>query len=251
MTPGYISVPLTRWMMLGRITDTRKTDRIVAALKAHVVDGNLESGTEFPAEKELAQQLGVSKFSLREALRFAEAQGLIEISRGRRAKVAEPSPAPAAAAISISLRRSRNTIVDLLEARHLLEAHAARVAATKISEGDIAVLERTIRAIESHPDDRDSCVEQDLKFHSVLVHATGNMVFEIMLAALAELLRESLRQSMDYSYNEVVAEHTGIVLALKARDPDLAARQVERHLEQARKRQLRTKAAPSRSRPSR
>ena len=70
---------------LEPIKDTKKTEKIIAALKAHVVQGNLKTGTEFPSEKELALQLGVSRFSLREALRVAEAQGLIEISRGRRA----------------------------------------------------------------------------------------------------------------------------------------------------------------------
>jgi DNA-binding FadR family transcriptional regulator len=236
--------------MLMPIEGTTKTDQIIAALKAHVFDGKLKSGTEFPSEKELALQLGVSRFSLREALRVAEAQGLIEISRGRRAKVAKPSAAAAAEIISLSLRGSTNTLRDLAEARLVLETHIAGVAARKISTGDIAALEETVKVIETHPRDVDLWVAQDLEFHGILVRATGNIVFEIMLAPLSELLKEARRHSLDADTKSVVTEHTAIIAALKARDSDEAARCMSRHLTLSIKRQLRaTTHAVARSSP--
>ena len=239
---GYHTLTVDGAPMLMPIKGTTKTDQIIAALKAHIFDGKLKSGTEFPSEKELALQLRVSKFSLREALRVAEAQGLIEISRGRRAKVAKPSAAAAAEIISLSLRRSTNTLRDLAEARLVLETHIAGVAARKVSARDIAALEETVKIIESHPKDIDLWVAQDLEFHGILVRATGNIVFEIMLAPLAELLREARRHSLDADTKSVVAEHAAIIAALKARDSDKAARCMSRHLTLSFKRQLRAKA---------
>lgn len=233
--------------MLGPIKDVKTTDRIVAALKAHIVGGNLASGTEIPSEKDLAQQLGVSKFSLREALRIAETQGLIEISRGSRAKVAEPSAFAAAEVIALSLRRSSNTLVDLSDARHLLETHIARVAAMKATAIGIRALEATVQALASNEGDLDLCVEQDLEFHNLLARATGNPVFEIMLSPLTELLRESMKQTISYDIQGVVSEHKGIIEALKSKNPEQAAKRMSLHLDLALHRQLKTKVAAVRT----
>jgi len=222
---------------LEPIKDTKKTEKIIAALKAHVVQGNLKTGTEFPSEKELALQLGVSRFSLREALRVAEAQGLIEISRGRRAKVAEPSASAAAAVISLSLRRSSNALVDLAEARLVLETYIARAAAERITAAEIKTLEQTVEIIAANSKDLDLCVAQDMEFHSVLVRATRNVVFEIMLAPLTELLREARKQTtVSPDMKDIVMEHRQIIKALKARNSDQAAECMSWHLDRFRTR---------------
>jgi GntR family transcriptional regulator, transcriptional repressor for pyruvate dehydrogenase complex len=224
--------------MFGPISESNKIEKIIAALTSHIVGGKLKSGTELPSEKELALKLGVSRFSLREALRVAEAQGLIEISRGRKAKVAQPNAQAAAAIISLSIRRSRNTLLDLAEARHVLETHIARVAAKKITIASIKALERTVQLIAENPKNLDLCLAQDIEFHEILVRATGNTVFEIMLAPLAELLRESRRRTMSADIQSVIDEHEKIVEALRARSPEKAARRMARHLDLAVERQL-------------
>ena len=227
--------------MIQLMENMTKTEKIIAALKAHVLEGNLKTGTEFPPEKELALQLGVGRFSLREAMRVAEAQGLIEISRGRRAKVAAPSASAAAEVISLSIRRSRSGLLDLAEARYVLETHIAWAVAKKITAAEIRKLEKTVQIIGENPNDLDLCVEQDLEFHGILVRATRNVVFEIMLSPLTELLRESRRESMGFSITNVVAEHGEIIAAMKARSPGQAARCMRRHLEMTISRQLRRK----------
>lgn len=234
--------------MLKPIKGTKKTEQIIQVLKTCIFDGKLKSGTEFPAERELALQLGVSRFSLREALRAAEAQGLIEISKGRRPKVARPSASAAAEVISLSLRRSENTLLDLAEARRVLETHIARIAAKKISAQDIKALEKTVRAIESSSEDINLWIAQDVEFHNILVRAAGNIVFEIMLAPLTKLLWESRRNAFNYDTKRVVAEHGRLIAALKAREPDQAARCMSRHLELSVRRQLRPRVTRS-SRP--
>ena len=190
-------------------------------------------GTELPAERELAEALGVSRFSLREALRVAQAQGLIEISRGRRPRVAAPSADAAARIIEITLRRTDRTLLDLADARIVLEAHIAREAATRVSDTDIAQLQETIDLIVQNKCDPDLCAEQDIRFHALLVKATGNVVFEVMLAPLALLLREARKETLRQGTEPVLNGHTAILSALRRHDPDAAEHAMRTHLELA------------------
>jgi GntR family transcriptional repressor for pyruvate dehydrogenase complex len=219
--------------------------QIVLALKELILGGDLEPGTPLPSERELSERLEVSRFSLREALRVTQAQGLIEIRQGRRPRVAVPSAAPAAEVIALSLKRSRNTLLDLVVARQGLETQAARVAARRISEQALQSLERTIRVIESHPSDLGNCVEQDLAFHEILVTSTDNPVFRIMLAPLTELLRQSRKRTIRRGIDRVILGHGEILAALRKRDPEAAAQAMYRHLEMAEE-DLRTEAELSR-----
>lgn len=207
--------------------------QIVVALKELILGGDLEPGTPLPSERELSERLEVSRFSLREALRVTQAQGLIEIRQGRRPRVAGPSAAPAAEVIALSLKRSRNTLLDLVVARQGLETQVARVAARRISEQALESLEQTLRSIESNPSDLGKCVEQDLAFHEILVTSTDNPVFRIMLAPLTELLRQSRKQTIRRGINRVILGHGEILAALRKRDPEAAAQAMYRHLEMA------------------
>jgi GntR family transcriptional repressor for pyruvate dehydrogenase complex len=218
---------------LARIGDTDKIQRIIEAIQDFIIDGHLEHGTELPPERILAAQLGVSRFSLREALRVSEAQGLIEISRGRRPRVARPSAAAAAKVIALTLRRTRKTLLDLIAARQGLESQIARLAARNAAGSQIAALKATIRIIEENHDNPDICVEQDIAFHQILVDATDNVVFEIMLAPLGELLRDSRKETIRVGVDRVIQGHKKILAAIIKRDPERAAAAMHQHLKMA------------------
>jgi GntR family transcriptional repressor for pyruvate dehydrogenase complex len=219
--------------VLENISDRSTIDKIISTLKEYVIEGNLKSGTELPSEKELALQLGVSRFSVREALRVAEAQGLIDVSRGRRARVAKPSASPAAEVISLSLRRSRDPLVDLADARKVLETHLARTVAKTITPEAIVALEKTVNFIKIHSKDLELCAEQDMEFHNIITRASGNVVFEIMLAPLSELLHESRQKTMSLGMESVVHDHGEIIAAFKAHDPERAGNAMAKHLNEA------------------
>jgi GntR family transcriptional repressor for pyruvate dehydrogenase complex len=215
------------------IQRSETVQKIVLALKELIIGGDLEPGTPLPSERELSERLEVSRFSLREALRIAQAQGLIEIRQGRRPRVAGPSAAPAVEVIALSLKRSQNTLLDLIAARQGLETQVARVAAQTISDQDLESLEQTIRSIEENPSDTGNCVEQDLAFHEILVTSTNNPVFRIMLAPLTELLRRSREQTIRRGIDRVILGHGEVLTALRKRDPEAAAEAMYRHLEMA------------------
>jgi GntR family transcriptional repressor for pyruvate dehydrogenase complex len=220
--------------LMKPIADSEKVEKIINALHDYIINGNLAPGTEIPPERILAQQLGVSRFSLREALRVAQMQGLLEISRGRRPRVAQPTADAAAKVMSLTLQRSEKPLLDLIVAREGLEVQIARLAALKAQPSHIEAMRRTIDLIKQRKDDAEFCAEQDFEFHNILVKASGNVVFEIMLSPVAELLRKSRVETIKLrGIGRAIEGHTMILQAVSKKDPEGAYSAMQKHLEMA------------------
>ncbi len=217
------------------IQNQNKIEQIVNSLKKMIIDGGLKPGTSLPAERELSAQLGVSRFSLREAFQVAKSQGLITVRRGKRVQVADPSPDPVTEIMSVALERSTTSHLDLIEARECLECQIARFAAQRAEVSDIRMLEENLADLNGSQDRPSSCVEIDMRFHSLLVKASRNVVFEVMLAPLAQLLRESRKQTMKADgITRAIQGHEKILNAIKAHDAEAAAMAMSEHLRMAR-----------------
>lgn len=216
---------------LGSVETSDKVQMIVSALHDFIIDNALEPGTELPPESEMSKQLGVSKFSMREALRIAQAQGLVEISQGRRTRVAHISVEPVTDIMHLLFKRSENALLELTEARKCLECYVVRLAAERASQEQLAAMQASIEELRQHLNDVEFCVNVDLGFHNILVRSTNNQVFEIMLAPLAELLRKSRMETLHISgVQKAIDEHTNILNALRQKDPDLAEASMRQHL---------------------
>lgn len=219
---------------LSRVQTIDKVELAVEALHKFIVEGNMEPGTELPPENEMAKQIGVSKFSMREALRVAQSQGLIEISQGRRTKVADISIKPATGIMNLIMRRSKHMLLELTEARQSLESEIVRFAAIRATDKQIKAMAQTIEDLKNHRHDIEYCVNKDIEFHDIMVQASNNRVFGIMLESLAELSRESRLKTMRISgIDKPIAEHSAILEAIKARDPKQAVKAMGAHLQTA------------------
>ncbi len=216
---------------LTPITSGGKIEQVLSALQNLIIDENLQPGTELPSERELSEQLQVSRFSIREALRVAQAQGLIEIRRGKKPTVSNPSAAAAARVIGLTLRRSQKTFLDLIIARQVLECQIVRYAAQLATKKDIEVMEETIDAMSKNKKNLELCTEKDIEFHNLLLKASGNVVFEIMIAPVSELLRKSRSITLEYRGVDIAIEaHTKILAAVSNHDPQAAYDAMGKHL---------------------
>jgi len=176
----------------------------------------------------------VSRFSLREAFQVAKSQGLITVSRGKRVQVANPSPHAVAEIMSVALERSTTSYLDLIEARECLECQIARFAAQRAKASDIRALEENLADLKGSRDRPSSCAEIDVRFHDLLVKASGNVVFEIMLAPLAQLLRESREQTMKADgVSRAIQGHERVLNAIRAHDAEGAVAAMSEHLRMA------------------
>lgn len=211
-----------------------KVEQAVAALHEFIVEGGLEPGTVLPSESEMVEQIGVSKFSMREALRVAQSQGLVEISQGRRTRVADVSVKPAAGIMGLLLKRSKHLLLELTETRRSLEISMVQLAALRRTDEQVQAMEQTINELENHQDDIAYCVDKDIEFHEIMARATGNRVFEIIYDSMAELLRESRHETMRISgMGKPIHEHRQIVQAIREQAPEQAVSAMSEHLDTA------------------
>ena len=218
----------------AKVESSDKTGQILAILQERIIEGNLASGTELQSEKELAKELGVSRFSLREALRVAEAQGLIKIRQGKRPVVQTPSALHAAHVMGIALKRSRENLLDLVMARSGLECKLVRLAAEKITDEELRSLEENIKLMEIPGRDLDYYIAKDAEFHEIILKSTRSLVFEIMLSSVTQLLTESRKATLGAAgTSRASVAHHEIFLALRDHDPDAAEEKMRQHLKNA------------------
>jgi len=216
------------------IKEKDKTEQIVEVLRNLIVSEKLKPGNELPAERDFAAKLNVSRYSLREALRAAQAQGLIEISRGKRPRVTNPSSDAAIDILGLAIKRSKATLFDLVIARISLECEIAGIVATKVTNDLLEKLEIITKQMEYHKDDKEFCAEKDLEFHNHLLEASGNQVFKIMLTSVAQLLKTSRLATLELTgVDRALDGHKNIIAALKKGDSAEAKAAMLKHLEMA------------------
>lgn len=167
-------------------------ERIVDRLLRRIVSGELPVGQQLPSEEEFTKIFGIARTTLREALRVLEAQGLIEISRGRGGGpiVTEPGLEPAANALAISLQLQGATVGDLVAVRGILEPHAAGELAKGHSSQDIEALSTAIDRAHAaaENDDNKAFGEAAVLVHETLLECVGNPALSTLSAMLHDLV---------------------------------------------------------------
>lgn len=198
----------------------------------------LDSGEELPSEVKVAEALGVSRLTVREATRALEARGLLEIRQGRRPIVAAPNAALVGDFFNFAVRRDPRAVLDLLDIRVALEVHIALLAAKRATNADVADMEMSLAAMRAAEGNQEAFHASDVRFHENIAAATGNRLLVFLIEALAEPLRESrLRSFAGHlarrgGLEDVIEAHIAILDAVKARNPKAAAAAMRFHLQQ-------------------
>ncbi len=209
---------------------TRLYQKIAQKLIDELRDGLYAVGDRMPAERDLAKKFGVSRPVVREAMLALEVLGLIEVKVGSGAYVVRLSGREESPGFNVSP-------FELVEARMLIEGEAAALAASHITDEEIAVLENLVRAIQDENQKADGKEEADKAFHMMIAEATRNVAIAHTVEDLWELRSSSpecallLEKARTANVRPVVEEHTAIVAALKARNAKVARSAMRHHLE--------------------
>ncbi len=212
-------------------------DSVIERLE-ELIFTRLQPGEALPSEGQLAEALAVSRLSVREATRTLAARGLLEISKGRRARVAAPNGGLVGDFFQIAVRRDPRALLDLLEVRRALEVHIAALAAQRATSGAIADMEMSINAMRAAEREFEAFHTADVRFHENLAAASGNRMLVFLIEAFAEPLRESRLRSFaghrarGGGIEDVIQQHQAILDAVKARNPKNAAQAMRDHLQQ-------------------
>ncbi|WBB80319.1 FadR/GntR family transcriptional regulator [Micromonospora sp. WMMD882] len=214
------------------------TDEAIEKIKAMILSGELRPGDRLPVEKALAQRLGLSRNSLREAIRALSVLRVLETRQGAGTFVTSLAPGLVLDAVSFIVNfHDPHTAIDFLEVRRVLEAEAAARAATRITPTQIAelrALNERIHALASDdPLDTEQLVTVDRQFHATIAAASGNLA----LAALTDMLggqtapARSLRLAVHASTAaSAVTEHHDIIAALAAGNAEHARLRAAVHI---------------------
>jgi DNA-binding FadR family transcriptional regulator len=222
----------------GPAGQSRRPPKIAMLLAQQIVgeitDRNLEPGAPLLSEKEMLDQYGVARGTLREALRFLEMQGVLAIKTGPGGgPVVSPiSSRPLASLIALLLQLNRTPFRDVLEARMVLEPALAAKAATRIDDASLEALHESIRHMREHIDDLSTFLDENDNFHGLVVRAAHSEVLALCVSSLS-WITDGTPLGVDYSMEvrEAVAkEHQRIYRALQARDAARAETAMASHL---------------------
>ncbi|WP_158542941.1 FadR/GntR family transcriptional regulator [Phytoactinopolyspora halophila] len=212
-------------------------ERVVDHLE-HLVFGELAPGSPLPSESQLVEQLGVSRLTVREAVRSLQARGLIEVHRGRRPVVARLNTSAITDFFASSIRRDPRSVLDLLEVRRGLEVQTATLAAGRMNRTAATSMTESLDAMHASLDDPDAFDSADVRFHEALASASGNQVLTFLIEAMALPLRESRRQSRHGHLARgrplvaIIEEHRRILECVLDGDAKGAAEAMQAHLRQ-------------------
>lgn len=212
-------------MDLARLQKGSLVERAIEQLRAPVASGQWPVGQRIPTEPELAEQLGVSRNTVREAVRVLVHAGMLEARQGAGTFVrAALEPA------EVLNRVDRAGLLERVEVRQTLEVEAARLAASRHDEQDAAALRaaldnRAAHQAADHAHNIESFIEVDAQFHAAVVAAAHNSalgdLYRYCEAGIAETIR---RTELDADLPEPgQADHEAVFDAIVARDPDAAA----------------------------
>jgi GntR family transcriptional regulator, hexuronate regulon transcriptional repressor len=204
---------------------------LARSLLEELSSGRYPIGARLPAERELATNYNVSRPTVREAIIALEVQGLVEVKVGSGAYVRRLPGKEELPGFNI-------TAFELTEARLLFEGEAAALAATQASDEELAEIARLVEAIARENQQADGTERSDREFHLAIAKATRNTaIFEAIehlwdlraSSPEAALLHEKARTA---NIKPVVDEHTAVLEALQARDPNAARAAMRAHLAQ-------------------
>jgi DNA-binding FadR family transcriptional regulator len=203
-------------------------------LRAAIHRGDLGPGGRLPAERELAAQLGVSRITLREAIRILGEEGYLSSRRGSHGGTFVTGLDEPYARWLESMREDFAQLEDIVEFRMAVERRAARLAARRRVEADLAALDEAMDAM-AEATDRGSYRRADNLFHATVAAASRSpRLIEAIVASRGELFLLTDRMVYEELVSETVAQHRVILEAVRRGDEVAAAEAAEAHIESTR-----------------
>jgi DNA-binding FadR family transcriptional regulator len=222
---------------LQAIRTKRLYVKVAEQLTQFVMDGTLKPGERFPSERELAEKLGVSRPTIREAMIAMELAGIIEIKTGSGIYVTKPGHSP-----DIMDAGGRDKGIgpfEILEIRYMIEGEACALAAARITDEQIQQLKDTLLEMEEEEKQADASEKADWKFHSIIAEACQNSAIYAVINWLWELRNQSelslayLERLRKEGVHPSINDHRRILEALEKRDPEKARIAMKMHIENA------------------
>jgi GntR family transcriptional repressor for pyruvate dehydrogenase complex len=201
------------------------TDEAIVRIQEMIRNGELAPGDRLPPEKILSERLGLSRSSMREAVKALEVIRVLDVRRGDGTYVTSLEPRLLLESMSFALDlQSNSALLELFAVRRILEPAATAMAATRLTPDEVDDLRRRLSEVDSNSS-VEGLVDHDLEFHAAIVNAAGNSYLSGLVEAVSSnTVRARLWRGLtqENAVSRTLAEHRAIVEALAAGDAKLA-----------------------------
>lgn len=219
----------------GTLTVPKASDVLAAEVRERILSGEFSEGTALPPERQLVEQTGLSRATVREALRVLEVERLVEIrpGRGGGAFVHRPGRESLANTVQLVIRGQQIRLEALHETREAIEPACAALAARRRTEQDLADLDAAHTELTEAGEDVQRFLRANIRWHSAVAKAGDNELLIGFLSALSESIyaATNLEHFTDARIRAVVARaHARITEAIRAGDAAAAQRRMSRHV---------------------
>lgn len=219
------------------VRTSRLYEQIVQQIEASVLNGTLKPGDQLPAERELAQRLGVSRTAVREAVKALREKGLVEAYSGRGTFVTDGTTQAARQSFDLMVKLGQQEgSPHLSELRLILEPGIAALAAERVKREDLQALREAVAVMERAQKDPEAYIEADLDFHLALAEAAANPLILSLIDSIVGLLREQRIKIFNVEGGPQRGQfhHKRILEAMERGDAEQARSAMRAHLEQVR-----------------
>lgn len=221
--------------LFSKVSVGRMSEVIVDKIRELMREGQLRPGNRLPPERELCELFGVSRVTMREALRMLESAGLVEIRVGARggAFVTAPSSNRVGEGLSDLFTLSVISAADVTEVRMILEVGIVPLVCERATEEDLAALEKICERSEEALRAGEYTMDMSLEFHTAVAQATHNPALEMLVESFRGPILMSLQRAKDAAPEmggRGTKEHEQFIEAVRRRDADQASRIMREHL---------------------
>lgn len=214
----------------------RVSEKVARQIKKAISDGVFRMGDRIPSERELAEQMGVSRPSVREAIQILEIQGMVETIHGGGSIVRNIAEQEIQKPFETFLKEDRQRVLDLTEVRAMMETWAARRAAKYRTDEEIERILGYLTEMEQDFEKGRIRPEVDFKFHTEIAAATHNTIFVHLIDSIYHLLNYSVKIHREQVFvtrkdqETILNHHRNIFRAIQDQDPDESESAMNEHL---------------------
>ena len=243
--------------MYRRIVNSQRLSRAVSEqIRDLIKTEKIKPGEQLPSESELARLIGVSRPTVREAVKSLVSLNIVEIQRGRGTFVTQ-RPGLHSDPLGLEFVPEKNIHTYLIEFRQMIEPQVARLAAERADKRDVDALEQCLERMKEGLKLHEVHLANELDFHRTIAESARNPVVVRIVPMVLEAIRRTYHDAPRTSQDHGAAyeEHIAVLDAIRRGDPDTAERAMHRHLERSRERTImrqrasRRKAAAVRDKP--
>lgn len=214
-------------------------ENVVAYVRDLISSGDFKPGDRLPAERELAQQIGVSRPSVRAGLQALAAMGVVESRRGSGTYISTGPLVLSSGPLQLLAILHGIPRAEIYEARRILEGRTARLAAERAAGESLAEVSEEVMGMFASTDDAQGFLLHDIRFHRAVARASGNLVLSALVEMVSAIFYEQRKEtaSRDRDLRVSAEQHRRIYQAIRDREPDAAEREMDAHLQAALHRQ--------------